>query len=784
MSTKAYLSIPPYLMIYDDNGVTCPGAKVWTYKAGSSTPKISYTSYDSGIAAANPVVADSAGRVALWLASDGLYKLVITDANDNAINTTDNVGIGGTAVNLVVNTVIGASDSLKALADAAALSVVALGYRTIGDGAGGTFRWLAGATGGDDGETVDGNVAYTTGRWKRIIEGDINPKWWGCYGNNSDDDKPYMDNALTYAASVSKALILTNGTYYLSTTVDFQSVPVIFDKGAAFSWTNFTPDMTAIVQPGDISRHFIVSDPYVPKFAQGTEASPYWFGGKCDGVTADDVAINQAILSVTDHGGKVNMSDGTWAIGYSIELASNVGIQGVGLVKQATGWSGSYMIGSDTVAAHNSYVKDLRVTGAVDYGAMGIVIIGNETAVEDCVVKNCGYEGIKVGDSNYASDQTNVSIKNNTVTACGDLTDVFEDHASIRISQGKNVTVEGNIISGSTGKGISIAPVQNGLSEVRVLDNVVDGASISVDLSTISVTDVTIDRNHVSTKNIVVSGAGKLYGQISIQDNVVETDSSGIALTVTTDVADNYVINNNTIQGAVKGIALTTITKPLACHGNVITGGTDSTGIWESGSTDASYGTNLFNGVEDWYAVAQPRYCTLGTGFRSQIDGDTTCDGTMGITGNLNVSGDTSVAGDLNITGSLLSASNIDYIVAQGTFDATSTYDSVVVNFAYKKYQSNSGDPSVELSWAGAADMTAALNSHPLTDSTGGYPVPATIRPTGPQFLSAIVFDNGVNKYSPAAFEMTTVGYLALAQTPSTTNTITLYPGTVRYTIN
>lgn len=578
MANKAYLSINPYLMIYDDNGVPCPGAKVWTYAAGSSTPKATYTDYDSGIPASNPVIADAGGRVDLWLASDGLYKLVITDQYDNAIYTQDNVGIGGTAVNLVVNTVIGATDSLKALADAAALSVVALGYRTIGDGAGGTFRWQAGATGGDDGETLDGNVAYTTGRWKRIIEGDCNAKWWGAYGNGTDEDKSYFDAALTYAASVGKALVLQNGTYALSTSVDFQSVPVIFDKGAAVAWTNFSPDMTAIIQPGDLSQHFSVgtSTSYVPKLPSGSTAKPEWFGATANGTTDDINAINQAVASVSFNQGTVRL-DGTYAIASDILPKSNVTIQGVGVVLPATGHACVSLIGDSANQVNNVSIQGLTLNGAGEL-VTGVSVAGCNNTVSECNITSCLSNGIAVGIYGLAVDNSNVSIHDNIIQTCN------ADNG-ICIAYGKDIAVR---------------------------NNTVKDACINLTQST-----------------------GTLDGQFILDGNNI-TDSTGIIVNLNSTAGmDQLVVSNNNITGASRGIKLTDITTPVTVYGNTIVGVADSTGIIESNVSDASYGTNLFNGVSDWYSVSEPRYCTLGTNLRSQIDGDSTVTGNMVISGSI-----------------------------------------------------------------------------------------------------------------------------------------------------
>lgn len=75
--------------VVTDAGAPIPGAKVYTYAAGTSTPKASYTSSAASVANTNPVIADARGEVLMWLS--GAYKIVIRDADDNLIDEEDNV---------------------------------------------------------------------------------------------------------------------------------------------------------------------------------------------------------------------------------------------------------------------------------------------------------------------------------------------------------------------------------------------------------------------------------------------------------------------------------------------------------------------------------------------------------------------------------------------------------------------------------------------------------------------------------------------------------------------
>lgn len=68
-----------------------PGGKVYTYEAGTTTPKATFTTQDESVSNANPVVLDANGRADIWL-GDGGYKFVVTDANDVELFSSDNLG--------------------------------------------------------------------------------------------------------------------------------------------------------------------------------------------------------------------------------------------------------------------------------------------------------------------------------------------------------------------------------------------------------------------------------------------------------------------------------------------------------------------------------------------------------------------------------------------------------------------------------------------------------------------------------------------------------------------
>jgi hypothetical protein len=79
---------------FDNNGVILTGGKIYTYAAGTTTPRATYTSSSGVTPHANPIVLDSAGRVPggeIWLTDSLVYKFTIETAASVLLGTYDNI---------------------------------------------------------------------------------------------------------------------------------------------------------------------------------------------------------------------------------------------------------------------------------------------------------------------------------------------------------------------------------------------------------------------------------------------------------------------------------------------------------------------------------------------------------------------------------------------------------------------------------------------------------------------------------------------------------------------
>lgn len=88
MATRFFNPRPQF---QTDTLKSLPGAKLFFFEAGTSTPKDTFKESGATTANANPVIVDSAGRIPeIFL--DGQYKVVLKDKDDAQIWEVDNFG--------------------------------------------------------------------------------------------------------------------------------------------------------------------------------------------------------------------------------------------------------------------------------------------------------------------------------------------------------------------------------------------------------------------------------------------------------------------------------------------------------------------------------------------------------------------------------------------------------------------------------------------------------------------------------------------------------------------
>lgn len=132
----------PVFRAFDDNGDPLAGGLVYTYEAGTNTPKATYTDATMTTPNSNPVVLDANGSAQIW--TSGYYKINLTDANgvqqddwpvDNWTNDSGEMGPAGT---FQMATATGTPDAIEAdynpnitLSNLTTVGFVATGANTV-----------------------------------------------------------------------------------------------------------------------------------------------------------------------------------------------------------------------------------------------------------------------------------------------------------------------------------------------------------------------------------------------------------------------------------------------------------------------------------------------------------------------------------------------------------------------------------------------------------------------------------------------------------------------------
>lgn len=80
----------PRQQAFDASGNTLAGAKLYFYDAGTTNLKNVFADVFLSTVLPNPVIADGSGRFPEIYLDDSLYKIKLTDSNDNLLYTTDN----------------------------------------------------------------------------------------------------------------------------------------------------------------------------------------------------------------------------------------------------------------------------------------------------------------------------------------------------------------------------------------------------------------------------------------------------------------------------------------------------------------------------------------------------------------------------------------------------------------------------------------------------------------------------------------------------------------------
>lgn len=209
-------NIAPFVFwqLLDNNGDPLSGGKVYTYDAGTTTPKVTYTDENETAQNTNPIILDSAGRADVWL-GEGSYKFVLHDADDNLIDTVDDI-TGGVARDAISYDITSSTnitetyDNARIYADGS-LTLSPLPAADAGDG----FEFLVKNIGSsnvtidpDLSETINDAATFTLVPNASVRVSCDNDEWYTFFeiGDDTVTTAAIQDDAITTAKIVDDAV--------------------------------------------------------------------------------------------------------------------------------------------------------------------------------------------------------------------------------------------------------------------------------------------------------------------------------------------------------------------------------------------------------------------------------------------------------------------------------------------------------------------------------------------------------------------------------------------------
>ena len=214
---------------FDDNGNPLSAGKVYTYDAGTSTPRTTWADSAEVTPNANPVILDSAGRAVIFWR--GVYKVIVKTSADATVSTIDNVDTTPTQTFTSAELAL-TLNSFKRTAAEIAASVTPSDYSyAVGD----LRRY--GAVGNNNGTAANGTSDNTA--VASAVSANLGKLIWG--GGLS-----YRVGATLPSPSVPAGALLLNGEFVsdqLVTTQDEYSVTALGFK--ALQANTYIPEQHA-----------------------------------------------------------------------------------------------------------------------------------------------------------------------------------------------------------------------------------------------------------------------------------------------------------------------------------------------------------------------------------------------------------------------------------------------------------------------------------------------------------------------------------------------------------
>jgi hypothetical protein len=187
----------PRLRAFDNNGKPLAGGKLYTYRAGSTTPAVTYTDHTGNVPNPVAITLNLRGEAVVWLDIGVSYKFIVTDDDGSILTTDDHISAPSSSAEFVDNL-------------------------STGNGTGVGFR-----------SSLAGSVLLSV---NDKLNERISVKDFGARGDGTTDDTAAIQAAVNAAIdSGARSLHITHGVYRISTQILITSPLNITGDGCAAS---------------------------------------------------------------------------------------------------------------------------------------------------------------------------------------------------------------------------------------------------------------------------------------------------------------------------------------------------------------------------------------------------------------------------------------------------------------------------------------------------------------------------------------------------------------------
>lgn len=239
----------PYQTALDAAGVTIPGALLYFYQSGTSTPLATYSNAALSLPNTNPVVSDAGGLFpSIFLLSARDYKVILKDSNGNQLWQADPVNGGGVTVAIETVTNISALRALSVTSAALGSIIYVRGYYTDNDGGEGYFLCTDQNPGADNGGTI---VWSSTAGFYFLRDTQGAPysiAWFGAVGDNSTDNSTFITNTINALNAIGGGTMYVPGKTYADSNTTRTLYPRINILGCAMGCSVIRSTATSGVQ--------------------------------------------------------------------------------------------------------------------------------------------------------------------------------------------------------------------------------------------------------------------------------------------------------------------------------------------------------------------------------------------------------------------------------------------------------------------------------------------------------------------------------------------------------